>query len=144
MDMKNTIRMCGRDPSCALVLEHPTVSRHHAQIELCDDGLLRLREEPSGNGLFLHRNDNWIRVRQVTLCIGDRIRFGDFEVPLERLTAVFGTNSDVRLEAKHFALKRPSRSLPTKSGHGAALKQPRRNPVTGKIEDQRSDQTTAS
>ena len=84
------IKSCGRDAGCDMVVEHPTVSRLHAHIELAGDGLLSLQDAGSNNGMFLKRNDSWIRARRVTLCIGDRIRFGDIEVPLERLTAVFG------------------------------------------------------
>ncbi|MBT8075450.1 MAG: FHA domain-containing protein, partial [Gammaproteobacteria bacterium] len=87
------LKTCGREPSCELVLEHATISRLHARIELADDGLVSVRDAGSQNGTFLNRNDNWIRIKKAVLCIGDRVRFGDVEVPLERLTAVFGEAS---------------------------------------------------
>jgi len=133
------IKNCGREASCEFVLEHPTVSRLHARIELADNGLVFLQDTDSRNGTFLNRNDSWIRVKRVTLCIGDRIRFGDCEVPLEKLTAVFGNRSNARLEARHF----PQRKGFIGSGlradlhdPGIQLQKPRRNPATGRIEDE--------
>jgi pSer/pThr/pTyr-binding forkhead associated (FHA) protein len=136
-----TVKTCGREPTCELVLDHPTISRLHARIELADDGLVAVRDSGSQNGTFLNRNDNWIRIGNAILCIGDRIRFGDVEVPLERLTAVFGEGSGARLEARHFARipgATGTRNISSATDHGAALTKPRRNPVTGKIEEQRS------
>ena len=134
------IRTCGRDTSCDIILDHSTVSRFHARIKLADDGLVGLRDADSANGTFLNRNDTWIRIRNVTLCIGDRIRFGDIEVPLERLTAVFGNRSNARLEAKPFALRHGTSRAKTfaqGSDHEPVLQKPRRNPSTGKIEEDR-------
>jgi len=133
------IKTCGRELSCDIVLEHPTVSRLHAHIELADDGLVSVKDADSSNGTYLNRNDSWIRARKVTLCIGDRIRFGDIEVPLDQLTAVFGNRSNARLEAKHFALDHGhgrAKSFASQPGHGPVLQKPRRNPSTGKIEEE--------
>ncbi len=132
----------GRESSCDLALEYPAISRLHARIELLDDGLVSVHDAGSQNGTFLNRNDTWIRVRKVTLCIGDRIRFGGHEVPLDRLTAVFGDRSNARLEAKHFPLRQASqaaRSVTDMSDPGAGLQKPRRNPLTGKIEEHRGN-----
>ena len=137
------IKTCGREPSCELVLEHPAVSRLHARLELADDGLVLVQDAGSRNGTFLNRNDTWIQVRKVTLCIGDRIRFGDCEVPLERITAVFGNRSNARLEARHFPLRNSHISADLRAGlkdPGSMLQKPRRNPATGKIEDEHPGQ----
>lgn len=128
------IKTCGRETSCELVLEHPTVSRLHARIELADDGRVFVQDADSSNGTFLNRNDSWIRVKRITLCIGDRIRFGDCEVPLEKLTAVFGNRSNARLEARHFPLRKGhigSGFRADLKDSGIQLQKPRRNPVTG-------------
>ncbi len=138
------IKTCGRDPDCDLVLEHSTLSRLHARIELADDGLVSVHDAGSSNGTFLNRNDSWIRIRKVTLCIGDRIRFGDVEVPLERLTAVFGKRARTRLEAQAFPGQAWQNQLPSRcraAGAGPSLNKPRRNPVTGKIEEDRTVNT---
>ncbi len=135
-DMKS--KTIGREPSCDLALEHSGVSRLHGRIELDENGLICLQDAGSSNGIFLKWNDSWIRIRKVTLCIGDRIRFGELEVPLERLTAVFGSRSNARLEAKHFQLlnaNKGTRSFADLRDAGPLLQKPRRNPVTGKIEE---------
>jgi len=137
------IRTCGREPSCDLVLEHSTLSRLHARVELSDDGLVTVSDAGSSNGTFLNRNDRWVRASKVTLSIGDRIRFGDIEVPLEQLTAIFGRRASTRLEDRRFphrhgkGLGRPSAG---KANAGASLNKPRRNPATGKIEDSTANQ----
>jgi len=134
---KPVIKTCGREPSCDLVLEDTTLSRLHARIELVTDGRVFINDADSSNGTFLNRNDSWIRIRRSMLCIGDRIRFGDIEVPLQRITGLFGKRAGIRLEAKRFPArhgKAKSRSS-SQPDHGASLHKPRRNPVTGKIEE---------
>jgi len=132
------IKTCGRDSSCDLVLEHPTVSRVHAKVELAENGLVSLQDNDSRNGMYLNRNDTWIRARKITLCIGDRIRLGEIEVPLEQFAAVFGDRSKARLEARHFPLRRATGSTnPVVFGQDLepSIQKPKRNPVTGKIEE---------
>ena len=136
------IKTCGSESSNELVLEHPSVSPLHARIELNDDGRVCLNDAGSDNGSYLNRKDTWIRIMRVTLCIGDRIRIGDVEVPLERLIAVFGSGTNARLEAKPVALrhtKNTVQSYARQPGQGPVLNKPRRNPTTGKIEENRAD-----
>jgi pSer/pThr/pTyr-binding forkhead associated (FHA) protein len=130
----------GRETSCDLVLEHPTISRFHACIELAADGLVSIRDTDSSNGTFLKRNGAWIQVKKATLCIDDHIRFGEHEVPLEKLTAVFGSRSNARLEARHFSLRHAGKgagSFAELLDSEPALLKPKRNPATGKIEEDR-------
>jgi ABC-type multidrug transport system ATPase subunit len=42
--------LIGRAPECELCLAHPTVSRHHAELELTESGALRLTDSGSMNG----------------------------------------------------------------------------------------------
>jgi len=131
---------CGRESSCDIVLDNPGISPLHALIELADDGLVRVVDVESDNGTFLNRNDIWIRIRKVILCIGDRIRFGDIEVSIDRLVSVFGNESNARLEARHFApgqVSSGTKAFAKHHDHGPALQKPRRNPKTGKIEEDR-------
>ena len=135
---KPEIRTCGREPSCDIVLEDARLSRLHAHIELAEDGLVSINDAGSSNGTFVKRNDSWIRVRRVTLCIGDQIRFGETEVPMERITAVFGKGAKTRLEARRFPIRHGKAITGSSKGHpetGPSLHKPRRNPVTGKIEE---------
>jgi pSer/pThr/pTyr-binding forkhead associated (FHA) protein len=121
-------KTCGRDPACDLVVEHPTVSRFHARIELADDGVVWVEDDHSCNGTHLKRCDNWTRIYKASLCIGDSIRFGDFEVPLEQVTALFAGEAKVRLRARRFPFQ-------VKAAPGEQIQKPRRNPVTGKVEE---------
>ena len=128
----------GREDSCDLVLEHPTASRIHAHLELIKDGALTVVDADSSNGTFLNRNDDWIRVKKVKLCVGDRIRFGDHEVTLQQLAATLGKHTDIRLGDKNISLRHRKDSAGRVADWeqaGPALQKPRRNPLTGKIED---------
>jgi len=139
MSSQASSRSAGRDPRCDLVLDEAGISRFHATLELADNGLVSVIDKDSSNGVFLSRSDRWIRVRKITLCIGDRVRFGEFEIPLQRLTSVFGEHSNARLEARHFALKdrtNSARAYADLPGSAPLLNKPVRNPVTGKIEEQ--------
>ena len=138
MIAKRQSRSIGREPSCDLVLDHEGVADFHANLKLAENGLLSVTDNDSGNGTFLKRSDAWIRVMRITLCIGDRVRFGEFEVPLQQLTALFGQHSNARLEARHFALvegSRPLRPFADLPGSAPTLNKPVRNPLTGKIEE---------
>jgi pSer/pThr/pTyr-binding forkhead associated (FHA) protein len=133
-------KTCGRDPSCDLVLADTTLSRWHATIELASDGRVCINDKGSRNGTFINRNDSWVRVRKVFLCSGDRIRFGDVELPLARLTALFGKRANIRLDARRFPKRRGktvAKPVTAQSDHGASMNKPRRNPATGKIEEER-------
>ena len=144
MKSATDIKTCGRDPSCDLVLEHETLSRLHAHVELAADGSVSVQDADSNNGTFVNRNDKWVRAKRITLCIGDRLRFGEIEVPLETLTALFGKDAGTRLEAKHFPVRRRRSTAGVTAAlhdHGPPLNKPRRNPTTGKIEEVRPVKT---
>ena len=129
----------GREVTSDLALNAPTVSRLHAHIELRNDGQVAITDADSSNGTFLRRSESWIRVKKVLLCIGDRIRFGEHEVALESLTGVFGSQATVRLIARQFSLRKGKRkgvSTAQWADPSPILQKPRRNPTTGKIEEE--------
>lgn len=131
-------KTCGRDPACDLIIEHPTVSRFHASIELAEDGLVWVRDEASSNGTFLQRCDTWIRINRAGLCIGDGIRFGEHAVDLQQLTSLFASEANVRLADRPFALQKKHIAAGEQAGlndAGEPLRKPRRNPATGRIEE---------
>ena len=121
-------KTCGRDAGCDLVVEHETVSRIHARISLADDGIVWVQDNDSSNGTFLHRCEKWTQIGKASLCIGDGIRFGEYEVPLEDITALFSGETRVRLRARRFPFQ--VRTAPTEQ-----LNKPRRNPATGRVEE---------
>ena len=136
---KDTISI-GRSPACELQLDHASVSRRHATVKLTDEGYLAVHDEGSSNGSFLQRNGRWVRIRRVVLGTQDRIRFGEHEVPLDRLVELFGKRSRVRLREGYTARGRPlvfgdyPGDLPKPR---VVLENPRRNPLTGDIEEYR-------
>jgi len=136
--MKNSGKTIGRSSECDLVLEHDSVSRLHADIEVTREGYLAVQDAHSSNGTFLHRNGRWVRARKVILGNQDRIRFGDQEVALDRLVSLFGSHSRVRLREGYSVRGKPllfdhlPMDLPKPK---IVLENPRRNPLTGNIEE---------
>ena len=130
----------GRSSECDITLDHASVSRMHASIHVTEEGYLAIQDNNSANGTFLHRNERWIRIRKVGLGTRDRIRFGDIEVPLDRLIEAFGDKLRVRLREGWSVRGKPLVFDQTFAGiprPKTVLKNPRRNPVTGKIEENR-------
>jgi pSer/pThr/pTyr-binding forkhead associated (FHA) protein len=128
----------GRDAGCGIVLDHESVSRVHAQVQVTDEGYLEVQDINSRNGTFLNRNDRWIQVRKVVLGTQDRIRFGEKEVPLEVLVEAFGGDLRVRLREGYSVRGRPlvfDSRLHDLPRPRIILENPRRNPLTGKIEE---------
>lgn len=136
MTGKETSKACGRDAGNDLVLDHPSVSRVHARVTLAQDGFLWLEDQGSSNGTFVRRCGTWLRAEKALLCAGDEVRLGDREVALKRLAALFGDAP--RLGERQLPLQ--PRQIPAGlrdalNAPGERLSKPRRNPVTGKIED---------
>ena len=134
------IKTIGRGGECDIVLDHVSVSRNHASIHVTEEGYLAVHDNNSGNGTFLHRNGRWIRIRKVGLGTADRIRFGEKEVPLDRLIEAFGNKIRVHLRDGWSVRGKPLMFDQTFAGLPAqktVLENPRRDPITGKIEEKR-------
>ena len=54
VDVESTPFVLGREADCDMVLDDPRVSRHHAQLEVLDDGRVVLRDLESANGTFVN------------------------------------------------------------------------------------------
>ena len=137
-DMNSNGKTIGRENECHLVLNHDSVSRVHASIEVTGEGYLAVQDEHSSNGTFLHRNGRWIRTRKVILGTQDRIRFGDHEVPLDRLVELFGDRARIRLREGYSVRGKPllfDDMLADLPKPKIVLENPRRNPMTGDIEE---------
>jgi pSer/pThr/pTyr-binding forkhead associated (FHA) protein len=134
------MKTIGRATDRHLTLNHGSVSRLHARVEVTDEGYLSLQDAGSSNGTFLHRNGHWVRCRKVILGTQDRIRFGDCEIPLDDLVALFGRQHQVRLREGYSVRGKPLlfddllKDLPKPR---KVLENPRRNPLTGDIEENR-------
>ena len=133
------IKTIGSEADCDLVLNNGSVSALHARLELNSDGHVFVLDSGSDQDTWLNRNEQWIRIHKVRLCIADRIRFGELEVPLAQLIALFGKGANVRLGDKHFSLRKRNSQVANevdKPGDATLLDRPKRNPLTGKVEQQ--------
>jgi len=133
-------RIIGRAEDCDMVLDHPSVSRMHATVQATPEGYLAVVDADSSNGTFLHRNGRWIRIRKVILGTQDRVRFGEHEVPVGQLVELLGQQDRIRLREGYSVRGKP---LLFDDWPGEAirprivLENPRRNPLTGDIEENR-------
>src|SRR5437588_2400681 len=62
----------GRDPTCEVCLEDPSVSRRHAEIRLRDDGRYEVVDLASKHGVVVRGE----RVQTALLAHGDELRIG--------------------------------------------------------------------
>jgi pSer/pThr/pTyr-binding forkhead associated (FHA) protein len=135
---KSGSKTVGRAEGCDIALDDASVSRQHALLQLSTEGYLSVHDQDSSNGTFVHRNGQWIRIRKVSLGSRDRIRFGEREVELDRLVEVFGSHRRIRLREETAARGDPlitSQLLADLPRPKTVLEHPRRNPLTGKIEE---------
>ena len=128
------VKTIGRGAACDLVLDDASVSLLHARLSLSDDGHLYVEDAGSDEGTWLERSDRSARVLRATLCVGDRIRFGGVEAPLERLTRLFAASQNVRLRPRP-ALKMPEARRVRPAPASGKMAPKRRNPVTGNLEE---------
>jgi pSer/pThr/pTyr-binding forkhead associated (FHA) protein len=134
------IKTAGRGTECDIVLDHASVSRIHAHIEVTREGYLAVQDAHSANGTYLNRNGHWIRVRKVILGTQDRLRLGELEVPLERLLQAFDNRLRVQLREGYSVRGKPlvfDEQFLNQAKPKIVLENPRRNPVTGIIEENR-------
>jgi pSer/pThr/pTyr-binding forkhead associated (FHA) protein len=133
-------RIIGRGADCDMVLDHPSVSRLHATVQATPEGYLAVADADSSNGTFLHRNGRWIRIRKVILGTEDRVRFGEHEVKVRGLVELFGQQDRIRLREGYFVRGKPLLfdQWPDENIRPRViLENPRRNPLTGDIEENR-------
>ena len=131
-------KVIGRTASCDMTLDHGSVSRTHARVERASDGRLWVQDHQSLNGTYLQRSGQWMRIEKINLCREDRIRFGDFEVEPQQLVSLYGPENRVwlpRLPEISVSANAQQGSTTQASHDGAGLQKPRRNPVTGQIEE---------
>ena len=139
-----TIKIIGSEADCDLVIEQPGVAEVHARLELKDNGHVYLLDAGSQFNTYLNRNGQWIRVHKIRLCVADQIRLGEHPIALPQLISVFGKRVDIRLGDEHFS-KRHQKAARSSQREGAtqasSLQRPRRNPLTGKIEQNPIEQS---
>lgn len=96
LELRLGINRIGRAPGNDFVIEHPTISARHCEIDLGEDGL-QVRDYDSTNGTFVAErpvND------RATLWAGQVLRLGDVELFVE--------STDVTISIPKFNMPRPS------------------------------------
>ncbi len=76
MDSARVYRV-GRDPSNDIVIEHSSVSRHHCELKVLDDGAVELIDLGSMNGTSVRDIGQWRPVEHSTVEHDERILLGE-------------------------------------------------------------------
>jgi pSer/pThr/pTyr-binding forkhead associated (FHA) protein len=76
--ISNPITTLGRHSGCDIVLDHPTVSRHHTAVHSHEDGFTVV-DAGSANGTYL--NDRQVKLADITH--GDQLTVGPFRFQFE-------------------------------------------------------------
>jgi len=85
----------GRSPANDFLIDHPTISANHCEIELGDGGVV-VRDCDSTNGTYVGERP----VSQATLWAGQVLRLGDVELLVE--------STDVTISIPKFEVPRPA------------------------------------
>ena len=99
VEIRLGVNRVGRDPACELHLPHPSVSSHHAEIALSNDGV-HLLDHHSTNGTFIDGQpvtDAWLNP-------GQQLRFGDVELLVE--------STDASIAIPEFDRTEPAKPVP--------------------------------
>ncbi len=78
MDSARVYRV-GRDPNNDIVIEHSSVSRHHCELKVLQDGAVELSDLGSMNGTSVRENGQWRVVEQATVTVehNERVLLGE-------------------------------------------------------------------
>lgn len=139
-DLKSRRKTIGRGRECDLVIDDASVSRVHVEVDVTRDGYLAVEDRDSSNGTFLRRKGRWIRAERIVLGTDDRIRLGDHELSPQELVALFSGVSGVGLREGYSVRGKPlmfEKLLADLPAPKVIFEQPRRNPLTGNIEEKR-------
>ena len=139
-----TIKIIGCESDCDLVIAQTGVAAVHARLELTENGHVYLLDAGSDFNTYLNRNGQWIRIHKIRLCVADQIRIGEHELPLSQLISVFGRRADIRLGDEHVSMRHHKAARAAhRDGDAPAssMQRPRRNPLTGKIEQNQIEQS---
>jgi hypothetical protein len=95
IELRLGVNKFGRGPANDFQIEHPTISVHHCDIILSEEGVV-LRDCNSTNGTFAGGK----RIDQTELQAGDELRLGD--------VAMVVKNTDFRIAIPKFDIPRPA------------------------------------
>jgi len=75
----------GRSATNDIVVDHRTVSRKHAEIDVLDDGMFHIRDYESANGTYVKIENVFHRSAEARIGEADIVRFGSFESSVANL-----------------------------------------------------------
>lgn len=75
----------GRSATNDIVVDHRTVSRKHAEIDILDDGMFHIRDNDSANGTYVKIDNTFHRSAEARVGAADLVRFGSFESSVANL-----------------------------------------------------------
>jgi len=97
-DLDGNLTTIGRDPSATVHLDHPTVSRRHAEVRSTTGGAV-LRDLGSSNGTFVNGQ---LLASAHTLAAGDVVQIGPFKLVYNQAGfAQYAPNGNYRIDALH-------------------------------------------
>lgn len=106
--------LIGRHPRCDLVINNPSVSGKHAQIEV-HDGKVTVHDLGSTNGTWYHHQ----KVIETQLLVGEKIRFGGQDVWLLEIIDAPSAGIHVQAEPKTAYLSHPKASALVGTPHAS-------------------------
>lgn len=115
----------GRHSDCGIVLSHPSVSRHHAELAFGANNEMKLVDTNSKYGTYIRRSGSseWRKIAVSELNPSDCVRFGRFEIEVSELISSLPRR------------KSPAGKIAAKDIDASPVE---RNPETGEIVNRRT------
>lgn len=82
---KQKIYKIGRSPSSDIVLADETVSAHHAELIITEDGSLYLSDTNSTHGTFIQKQGKFVKIKQSYITPRDVLRFARCQISAKEL-----------------------------------------------------------
>jgi adenylate cyclase len=121
--------LMGRAPTCAVILDHPSVSRWHARLAVAD-GRCTLEDLGSANGTF--RNGEPVRTTEVVN--GDRLLLGQVAVEVEeQVERISLSDHHILLDSPKTLYRRMSDGSSVRIPGAAALAEPAPSTVAPRL-----------
>jgi TM2 domain/FHA domain len=79
----------GRGPGNDIVVDHPSVSRQHAEMLRNEDGSFDIFDHTSSVGTFALHEGRWVQFEHATVGPDETIRLGEFETTANMLLAAY-------------------------------------------------------
>jgi hypothetical protein len=122
----------GRDSKNDIALKDASVASQHARIEAIIGNRLIIRDLGTRSGTFLWRDQRWTQALVVHLGPQERIRFGNLEMSWKELADTSaGSGMKPSLEQN----RKAGLLVPGKISEKPMFENPKRNPVTGAVEE---------